>query len=122
VKWVSQRKARGVNHHHPLRALARLGFADSRARFFAGAKLPSGNPSLHFNCCCSFNSPRNARQIPSETSCASQPTSRRQQVEGDGNSSGKSCQRAPPPWLCAAHRACKRAEAFLGVVSDVGQG
>src|SRR2546425_49561 len=95
VKVVSQRNTRAVDHHHPLRPLAPLGFADSAAPFFAGAKLPSRNASLHFNCWRSFNSPRNARQISSQTSCSSQSRSRRQQVEGDGNSSGKSCQRAP---------------------------
>jgi hypothetical protein len=95
VKVVSQRNTRAVDHHHPLRALAPLGFSDSAAPFFAGAKLPSRNASLQFNCRRWFNSPRNARQISSQTSCSSQSRSRRQQVEGDGNSSGKSCQRAP---------------------------
>jgi hypothetical protein len=95
VKVVSQRKTRAVNHHHPLRPLAPLGFADSRAPFFAGAKLPSRNDSLHFNCWRSFNSPRKARQIPSQIPCSSQSRNLRQQVEGAGNSSGMSCQRAP---------------------------
>jgi hypothetical protein len=95
VKVVSQRNTRAVDHHHPLRALAPLGFADSRAPFFAGAKLPSRNDSLHFSCWRSFNSPRKARQIPSQIPCSSQSRSLRQQVEGEGNSAGKSCQRAP---------------------------
>jgi hypothetical protein len=95
VKVVSQRKTRAVDHHHPLRSLAPLGFADSRAPFFAGAKLPSRNASLQFTGWRSFNSPRNARQIVSQTSCSSQSRSRRQHVPGDGNSSGISCQRAP---------------------------
>ena len=95
VKVVSQRNTRAVDHHHPLRPLPPLGFADSAAPFFAGAKLPSRKASLQFNCWRSFNSPRNARQISSQTSCSSQFRSRRQQVEGDGNSSGISCQRAP---------------------------
>ncbi len=95
VKVVSQRKTLAVDHHHPLRALPPLGFADSAAPFLAGAKLPSINDSLHFNCWRSFNSPRKARQIVSQTSCSSQSRSLRQQVEGEGNSSGKSCQRAP---------------------------
>jgi hypothetical protein len=95
VKVVSQRKTRAVDHHHPLRSLAPLGFADSEAPFFAGAKLPSRKDSLQFNCWRSFNSPRKARQISSQTSCSSQSRSLRQQVEGEGNSSGKSCQRAP---------------------------
>jgi hypothetical protein len=95
VKVVSQRNTCAVDHHHPLRPLAPLGFADSGAPFFAGAKLPSIKDSLHFNCWRSFNSPRKARQILSQTSCSSQSRSLRQQVEGEGNSSGKSCQRAP---------------------------
>src|SRR5712691_5472691 len=95
VKVVSQRNTRAVDHHHPLRPLAPLGFSDSVAPFFAGAKLPSRNDSLHFNCWRSFNSLRNARQISSQTSCSSQSRSRRQHVAGEGNSSGKSCQRAP---------------------------
>jgi hypothetical protein len=95
VKVVSQRKTRAVDHHHPLCALAPLGLADSAAPFLAGAKLPSINASLQFNCCRSFSSPRKVRQISSHTSCSSQSRNLRQQVEGAGNSSGKSCQRAP---------------------------
>lgn len=95
VKVVSQRKTAAVDHHHPLRPLAPLGFSDSAAPFFAGAKLPSRNDSLHFNCWRSFSLLRNARQIFNQTPCSSQSRNRRQQVEGCGNFSGKSCQRAP---------------------------
>jgi len=95
VKGVSQRKTAAVDHHHPLRPLAPLGFSDSAAPFFAGAKLPSKNDSLHFSCWRWFNSLRNVRQILNQTPRSSQSRSRRQQVEGCGNSSGKSCQRAP---------------------------
>ena len=95
VKVVSQRKTRAVDHHHPLRPLAPLGLADAGAPFFAGAKLPSRKASLQFICCRSLSSPRKVRQIFSQTSCSSQSRSLRQQVEGEGNSSGKSCQRAP---------------------------
>jgi hypothetical protein len=95
VKVVSQRNTRAVDHHHPLRPLAPLGFSDGIAPFFAGAKLPSRNDSLQFSCCRSFNSLRNARQISSQTSCSSQSRKRLQQVAGEGNSSGKSHQRAP---------------------------
>jgi hypothetical protein len=95
VKVVSQRKTRAVDHHHPLRAFPPAGFAHSRAPFLAGAKLPSRNDSLHCNCWRSLSSLRNARQISSQTSCSSQSRSRRQHVEGCGNSSGRSCQRAP---------------------------
>jgi hypothetical protein len=95
VKVVSQRNTLAVDHHHPLRPLAPLGFSDSTAPFFAGAKLPSRNDSLHCNCWRSFNSLKNARQMVSQTSCSSQSRSRRQQVAGEGNSSGESHQRAP---------------------------
>ena len=119
VKVVSQRKTAAVDHHHPLRPLAPLGFSDSAAPFFAGAKLPSRNDSLHFNCWRSLSSLRNVRQMFNQTPCSSQSRSRRQHVEGCGNFSGRSCQRAPlrrihkipsstrrfsihgrPPWRC----------------------
>src|SRR5712664_799378 len=95
VKVVSQRKTAAVDHHHPLRALAPLGFSDSSAPFLAGAKLPSKKDSHHCNCCRSLSSARNARQTFSQRPCSSQSRSRRQQVEGCGYSAGKSCQRAP---------------------------
>jgi hypothetical protein len=95
VKVVSQRKTRAVDHHHPLRSLAPLGLADPGAPFFAGAKLPSRKASLQLIWCRSLSSPRKVRQIFSQTSCSSQSRNLRQQVEGEGNSSGKSCQRAP---------------------------
>src|SRR5215472_137799 len=95
VKGVSQRKTAAVDHHHPLRPLAPLGFSDFSAPFFAGAKLPSRNDSLHSSCSRWFSSARNARQMVSQTPCSSQSRSRRQQVVGEGNSSGKSHQRAP---------------------------
>src|SRR6266853_2202612 len=95
VKVVSQRKTAAVDHHHPLRPLAPLGFSDSSAPFLAGAKLPSRNDLLHFNCWRSFNSLRNVRQMSNQTPRSSQSRSRRQHVEGCGNFSGKSCQRAP---------------------------
>jgi len=95
VKLLSQRNTLAVDHHHPLRALAPLGFSDFRAPFFAGAKLPSRNDSLQSSCSRWFSSARNARQMVSQTPCSSQSRSRRQHVAGEGNSSGKSCQRAP---------------------------
>ncbi len=95
VKSDSQRNTAAVDHHHPLRPLAPLSFADCGAPFFAGAKLPSMKDSLHFNCCRSFNSPRKVRQIASQIPCSSQSRNRRQQVDAEPNSSGKSCRRAP---------------------------
>jgi hypothetical protein len=109
VKVVSQRNTCAVDHHHPLRPLAPLGFSDSVAPFFAGAKLPSRNDSLHFNCWRSFSSLRNARQMFSQTPCSSQSRSRRQHVEGWGYFSGRSCQRAP---LRRIHRIPSRTRRF----------
>src|ERR1700676_5191093 len=41
---VSLRNSLAIDHHHPLRPLASLGFSDSNAfLFFAEAKLPSRN-------------------------------------------------------------------------------
>jgi hypothetical protein len=95
VKLLSQRNTFAVDHHHPLRSLAPLGFPDFAAPFFAGAKLPSRNDSLQSSCSRWFSSARNARQMVSQIPCSSQSRSRRQHVAGEGNSSGKSCQRAP---------------------------
>src|SRR3984893_8945585 len=109
TKVVSQRNTRAVDHHHPLRPLAPLGFSDSGAPFFAGAKLPSRNDSLHCNCWRSFNSLKNARQMLSQTPRSSQSRSRRQHVEGCGYFSGKSCQRAP---LRRIHKILSRTRRF----------
>jgi hypothetical protein len=95
TKVVSQRNTLAVDHHHPLRPLAPLGFPDSAAPFFAEAKLPSKNDSLQSSCPRSFNSLKNVRQMFNQTPCSSQSRSRRQQVEGCGYFSGRSCQRAP---------------------------
>src|SRR6202166_2939970 len=95
TKVVSQRNTLAVDHHHPLRPLAPLGFSDSAAPFFAEAKLPSKKDSLQSSCPRSFNSLKNVRQIFNQTPCSSQSRSRRQQVEGCGYFSGNSCKRAP---------------------------
>jgi hypothetical protein len=45
VQEVSQRNTFSVDHHHPLRPFAPLGFPDAGPPFLAGAKLPSANVS-----------------------------------------------------------------------------
>jgi hypothetical protein len=92
---ASQRNTLAVDHHHPLRAFAALGFADAIAPFLAGTKLPSRNDSLQSNLPRWSSSPRNCRQILSHTSCSSHWRRRRQQVLGLGYSLGRSRQRAP---------------------------
>ena len=97
----SQRKTLTVDQYHPLRPLAPLGFADGRAPFFAGAKLPSRKASSHFNRPSSSSAPSSVRHAFSQTPSSSHCLSRRQQVEGEGNSSGKNRHAAP---VCSTHR------------------
>jgi hypothetical protein len=95
VQVVPQRNSLAVNHHHPLRAFPPLGFPAAGAPFLAGAKLPSTNDSLQSSCFFSSSSERNALHAVTHTSCSSQSFNLRQQVEGLGYSSGRSCQGAP---------------------------
>src|SRR6266576_4683221 len=97
----SQRKTLTVDQYHPLRPLAPLGFPDGRAPFFAGAKLPSRKVSSHFSRPSSSSAPSSVRQAFSQTPSSSHCLSRRQQVEGEGNSSGKNRHAAP---VCRIHR------------------
>ena len=91
----SQRKTLTVDQYHPLRALATLGFTDGFAPFFAGAKLPSRKVSSHLRRPSASRAPSSARQASSQTPWSSHCCSRRQQVEGEGNSSGRKRQAAP---------------------------
>src|SRR5438128_9421850 len=68
----SQRKTLTVDQYHPLRPLAPLGFADGRAPFFAGAKLPSRKVSSHFNRPSSSSAPSSVRHAFSQTPSSSQ--------------------------------------------------
>ena len=91
----SQRNTRAVDHHHPLRSFAPLGFADAEAPFLAGAKLPSRKLSLQSSLWRWSSSERKVLQILSQTPRFSQRRNRRQQVLALGYSLGKSRQRAP---------------------------
>lgn len=95
LQVVPQRNSLAVNHHHPLRALAPLGFPGAGAPFLAGAKLPSTKASLQSSCAFSSNSARNALQTSTQTPSSSQRLSLLQQVEGLGYSFGKSAHGAP---------------------------
>ena len=95
LQELSQRNTLAVDHHHPLRALASLGFADARAPFLAGAKLPSTKLSLQSNWPRASSSDRNCRHTSNQTSCSSHNCKRRQHVLGLGYSGGRSRQRAP---------------------------
>src|ERR1035441_9354387 len=61
-KLASQRNTRAVDHHHPLRSLAALGFSDAEAPFLAEAKLPSKKLSLQSSRPRSSSSRRKRRQ------------------------------------------------------------
>ena len=91
----SQRKTLTVDQYHPLRSLAALGFADCRAPFLAGAKLPSRKASSHRSNPSPSRAPSNVRQALSQTSCSSHCFKRRQQVAGEGYLSGRNRQAAP---------------------------
>jgi hypothetical protein len=92
---ASQRNTLAVDHHHPLRTLAALGFPDARPPFFAGAKLPSAKVSSQSRYCRSSSSFKKARQISNQTPRSSQCFNRRQQVAGLGYLSGRSRHLAP---------------------------
>ena len=94
-KLTSQRNTLAVDHHHPLRALAALGFADAKAPFLAGAKVPSKKLSLQSSRPRWSSWRRNARQILSHTPRSSQSRRRRQQVLALGYFFGRSRHRAP---------------------------
>ena len=91
----SQRKTLTVDQYHPLRALATLGFTDCGAPFFAAAKLPSRKVSSHWSKPSPSNAPSRVRQASSQTPSSSHCLSRRQQVDGEGNSSGRKRHAAP---------------------------
>jgi hypothetical protein len=97
----SQRKTFTVCQYHPLRALAALGFTDCETPFLAGAKLPSRKVSSHRSSPSSSSPPSRVRQASSHTPRSCHCCNRRQQVEGEGNSSGKNRHAAP---VCRTHR------------------
>lgn len=92
---ASQRNTFAVDHHHPLRAFAPLGFADTKAPLFAGAKLASMKASPQSSLCASLSCWRKARQTASQTPSSSHCWRRRQQVLALGYFLGRSRQRAP---------------------------
>jgi hypothetical protein len=90
-----------VDQYHPLRPLATLGFTDGGAPFLAGAKLPSKKVSSHRSRPSSSSAPRRVRHASNQTPSSSHCCSRRQQVEGEGNSSGRKRHAAP---VCKIHK------------------
>jgi len=97
----SHRNTFTVCQYHPLRALATLGFADRSAPFFAGAKQPSRKVSSQRSSPSSSSPASSARQASSQTPSSCHCCRRRQQVEGEGNSSGRNRHAAP---VCRTQR------------------
>ncbi len=97
----SQRNTFTVSQYHPLCAFTTLGFADGIAPFLAGAKLPSRKASSHRNRPSASRAPSKVRQALSQTPSSSHCFSRRQQVDGEGYSSGRKCHAAP---VCNTHK------------------
>jgi len=106
----SQRNTFTVSQYHPLCAFATLGFADCRAPFLAGAKLPSSKASSHLSKPSASSAPSKVRQALSHTPSSSHRFSRRQQVEGDGYSSGRNRHAAP---VCRIHRMPSKQPRFV---------
>jgi len=94
-KLASQRNTRAVDHHHPLRSFAALGFSDAEAPFLAEAKLPSTKLSLQSSRPRLSSSRRKTRHISSHTPRSSHVRRRLQHVAAEGYCSGISRQRAP---------------------------
>jgi len=105
----SQRNTFTVCQYHPLRSLAPLGFSDGEAPFLAGAKLPSRKLSSQRSRPFSSSAPSRVRQASSQIPCSCQRCSRRQQVEGEGNSSGRNRHAAP---VCRIQRMPSRQARF----------
>lgn len=95
VQGHSQRNTLAVCHHHELRTLATLGFADFGPPFLAATKLPSIKHSLQSICLFLSNLLIKLRQIFNQIPLSSQSFNLRQQVVGLGYLSGKSFHLAP---------------------------
>ena len=95
VGMASQRNTLAIDHHHALCSLSPLGLSDRWTPFFAGKKLASMNASSQSSTPLASNSERKARHISFRTSASYHSFRRRQQVEGSGYLSGRSCHRAP---------------------------
>ena len=100
-KLDSDRHTLAVRHHHKLCTLSAFGLSDRGTPFFAEENVPSAKTSCQSSWPASSSSARKARQAPNQTSVSSHSCKRRQQVLGDGYSSGKSFHRAP---LRSTHR------------------
>ena len=95
IEMSAERDSLAIDHHHPLRTFSAFGLADTAPPFLAETKLPSAKVSSQSSCDCSSSSDKNLRHILSQKPCSSHFCNRRQQVEGEGYSLGRSFQRAP---------------------------
>jgi hypothetical protein len=95
VDFRGQRKSVAVGEEHDLAAFAAFRVADAGAPFFARANVPSASASSQSISPRSSSTCRRVDQISANSPDRLHSRSRRQQVDGEGNSFGKSCHRAP---------------------------
>jgi hypothetical protein len=95
VGMASQRKTLAIDHHHALCSFTPFGLSDRWTPFLAGKKLASMNASSQSSTPLASKSERKALHISFNTSASYHSFRRRQQVEGSGYLSGRSCHRAP---------------------------
>jgi hypothetical protein len=95
VGMASERNTLAIDQYQALRSLSPLGRPDSRAPFFAGKKLASTNTSSQSRMPLWSSSERKARHMSLRKSASYHSLRRRQQVEGFGYRSGRSCHLAP---------------------------
>lgn len=96
-----QRQSGTIAEDHDLGALASAGLANAIAPFFAEAKVPSAKPSSQSIWPRRSSLPSNRRNALSSRPSLAHSVNRRQHVGYEGNSEGRSFQRAP---LMSTHR------------------
>src|SRR5581483_8635709 len=89
--------------------LSRLVLPTARPPFSLEQNCRRGTFSSHRSSPSSSSPPSRARQASSQTPCSCHCCSRRQQVEGDGNSSGRNRQAAP---VCRIHKISSKQARF----------
>lgn len=97
----SQQKTFTADLYHPLRACVVTGFTAGVAASCSAAKLLSTIARYHISRPSPSSAPSRARHASSQTPCSSHCFRRRQQVDGEGNSSGRKRHGAP---VCRTQR------------------
>jgi len=107
----SQRRALTNNQYHPFRALATLGLAEGRIRFFAAVNLRSGKRSSDFNRLSSSSAPGSARHASHQMWSSFHCFNRRQRMAQEGYLSGRKRDAVP---VCRIRRMASKQARFNG--------